>query len=274
MEIIKAKNIGFCFGVKNAYQESLKALKKEAKCQMLGELVHNKEVVNGLKKKGILFINSPLEAKKGIVIIRAHGASKETLKILKNKKIKIIDTTCVLVKKVQKLAQELENQGRKVIIIGEKTHDEVRSIQGNLKKQALIIETESDLLKIPLNQPLGIVTQTTQDELFFKNIIKRIKKKNKDIKYYNTLCLAVLARQEEARQLSKKVDILLVIGSKNSANTQRLVQIAKKNNKKIYNVEKNIKKDWFSEVKKIGIISGTSSPDWLIERIINRIKKI
>ncbi len=278
IKIILAKNIGFCFGVKNAYNKSLESLKKEDKpCQMLGELVHNKAVVEELQKKGLIFISSVDQVKKGTVIIRAHGADKKTIQELKEKKVKIIDTTCILVKKAQNLAQKLEKEKRLIIIIGEKKHDEVKSIKGNLKYPAHVIEDKKDLKeiikKIPNNKLLGVIAQTTQDLDKVNDYLKNLKDNFKDVKYENTLCPSVLARQKEVKEIAKKSDIVLVIGSKNSANTQRLVKIVQEQSKRVINIEneKQVSQKLFKEKEKVGIISGTSVPDNLIKKIIIKI---
>ncbi len=276
MEIIIAENIGFCFGVERAYNLSLETLKKNNNCQMLGNLVHNERVIESLKEKGLKFISEANQVKPGTVIIRSHGVSRKVFQDLQDKNINIIDATCPFVKKAQNLAKDLKDEGRKVVIIGEKDHAEVKAINGFIDDQAIIVESEKQINSIPKDEPIGIVIQTTQDVEKTKKFIQEIKKQVKDIKIHETFCQAVSKRQEEVKKLIKETDIVLVVGSKTSANTQRLVSIVLDQKKQVYGIEnkQDINKDWFFKGIKVGVISGTSAPIWLINEIINELNKI
>ena len=277
MQIIIAKNIGFCFGVERAYQISLDTLKKKnGDCQMLGNLVHNENVIADLKKKGLKFISSPDEAQKGLVIIRAHGVGDATIKELELKKVEIVDATCPLVKKAQDFARKLAKEGREVIIIGENNHAEVKAINGSIDNRGIIIESDKEIDKIPKDKRIGVVVQTTQNARKINKIIKRLKEIIIDIEFCDTLCDAVGKRQEEVREIASQRDIVLVVGSKNSANTQRLFEISKEINEKTFSVENKDSLDAsiFFDGAEVGIISGTSAPIWIIEEIVDELKKI
>lgn len=276
MKIILVPKTGFCFGVKRAFDMSLKALRKNPKpCQVLGPLVHNEYVVAELKNKGIKFVNLLNEIKKGTVIIPAHGEDPKILKKIDKLGLKIVDATCPLVKKVQNLAKILQNKDYQIIIVGDNNHKEVKSIQAAINRKGFVIENEKNILKLKCGRkPLAVISQTTQNPERVGKIIKKLKNKFKKVKFYNTLCPTVLNYQKEAKKLALKTDLLLIIGSKTSANTKRLVEIAKTSKKTVYYVEnaKQLRKKWFTGIQKIGIATGTSTPDWLVKEVIKKIK--
>jgi len=279
MKIILAKNIGFCAGIKRALSLTEESIKlKQKPCQVLGSLLHNEEVAAKLQKRGVKFIKSIKEVKNGILIISAHGPGKEDLSKINNKDLKIIDATCLLVKKAQNLAHYPWAKGHKVIIIGDKGHTEVESIQGAINRKGIVIENEEEAKKLKLDQKklLAVVAQTTQNPARVERILRALKKKYKKVDFYNTLCPTVLNRQKETKEIAKKSDVMLVIGSKNSANTKRLVEISKELQKNTYQIENasQLKEEWFSGIKKVGIVGGTSTPEWLIKDVIKKLKNL
>ncbi|MGC9031472.1 MAG: 4-hydroxy-3-methylbut-2-enyl diphosphate reductase [Minisyncoccia bacterium] len=279
MKIIFAKHLGFCAGVRRALILAKKVLKTGPKpVYFLGDLVHNEKVMEKITKWGGKIIGNPNEIKKGSLVLRAHGEilSEETILNLKKKKIKIFDATCPLVKKAQNSAILLKKQGFLVLIIGDKKHAEVEGIKKAVQNEAIVIENEKDLKKIIKNiskikQKIGIVSQTTQEVENMNNILNILKKKFKNLKYLDTLCSEVKARQKEIKEIIKRADGILVIGSKDSANTKRLVILAEKAKRKTWwiNSLKDLKQIDFFNIKTLGVISGTSAPDWEI----NKIKK-
>jgi (E)-4-hydroxy-3-methyl-but-2-enyl pyrophosphate reductase len=275
MKIITAKNIGFCSGVRMAISIAETALKeKKGNVQLLGSLVHNERVVNRLIKKGLIFRKNLEEIKPGILIIQAHGFPPlpENIK----RKVSVRDATCPLVKKVQELALSLKKQGYQIIIIGDKNHSEVKGIKGHLgeKNKALIIKDEKDSVDIPPFDKIAVVAQTTQELENIKKTLKTLKKKNSQIKYFNTLCPEVQTRQKQAREIAKKSEAVLVIGSRMSANTGRLYQIVKKTGKPVFwvNSLKDLEKENLNKIKTLGLISGTSADDKEIEEILKWLK--
>ena len=279
MKIVLAKNIGFCFGVKRAYDMCLKAVKeKPAPYYILGPLVHNEKVVKRIEKLGIKMISSIDEANKGTLIISAHGAGPEVFQKAKEKNLEIVDTTCPLVIKVQNSAKVLQNEGYQVIIIGDKGHTEVKSINKAIRENGIIIDREEAASQIKTEKPLGVVIQTTQNPERVKRIVKRLRETGKEVKVLDTLCPVVVSRQKELIDLTKKVDLVLVLGSKTSANTMRMVEIAKELDAPVNLVEdKNFSRELLekiSQAEKVGVVSGTSTPDWLIEEIVEALKTI
>ena len=271
MRIIVSKNIGFCSGVKRAVYVAEKSLREDRKpIQFLGSLVHNEIVIRGFKKRGARFLKNPKEAVSGTLIIQAHGFSPFSL----NKNILIRDTTCYLVKKAQLLAGLLYKKGYKIIIVGDKNHSEIKGINGCIKNQGLIIENEKEAKKLPQFKKIGVICQTTNESEKFKKILKILKNKAGRMKWFNTLCPEVNTRQKELNKILKTSDGVLIIGSKQSANTRRLMEKAKRLKKKIIWIDslKELKKKNLKGISVLGLVSGTSTPDWEIKKIIKYLE--
>jgi len=267
MKIVFAKNIGFCSGVKRAVAIAEKSLKKDPKpIQFLGPLVHNEKVVEGLERRGGKIVSNLKEIKPGTLIIRAHG------KVLNPNKIKnllIRDTTCPLVKRAQNSAKNLFKQDYQVIIIGDKNHPEVRGIKVQISNKAIVVENRFQTKRLKNFKKIGVVAQTTQNLDKVNQILKILKNKAKEFKWVNTVCPEVIFRQKELSEISKKADGILVIGSRSSANTKRLAEIVKEAKKPIWwiNSLEELKKINFKDISSLGVVSGTSTPDWEIKKI-------
>ena len=272
MKIIVAKNIGFCSGVKRAIQIAERSLEQDQEpVQFLGTIVHNEQVIEKFRKSGVRFLKDLKEALPGTIVVQAHGIPpiKGT-----NQSISFRDATCPLVKKTQLLAKELQAEGFQVVIIGDKKHSETKGIKGYARK-AKIIQNEKQARSLGRFKKIGVISQTTQNLKTVNDILRILKTKTKNLEFYNTLCSEVLNRQKEMREMSKKADAMLVIGSKTSANTKRLVEIAKKAKKVVWliNTYKELNKKNLSNVKTLGIISGASAPNWEIEKIMKCLQK-
>lgn len=266
MKIIVAKNIGFCFGVKRAIEIAKRALKEgPSPVQFLGELINNEVVIKQIERKGGRFIPSLKQVKSGTLVIRAHGMPPFSLP----KNVLIKDATCPLVKRVREAAKSLRKEGYSVVIIGDKNHPEIKGIQGYVGNQAIIIEKGTDAKKLKNFKKIGVVAQTTQNLDNINRILKILRKRAKTVKWINTLCSEVFSRQKELRRIIKKAEGILVIGSLSSANTRRLAEIAKKAKKPVWRVNSlnEVKKQKFHNINSLGIVSGTSAPDWEVEKI-------
>jgi 4-hydroxy-3-methylbut-2-enyl diphosphate reductase len=278
MKITLAPKIGFCFGVKRAVDITLDTIKKKPKpCQVLGPLVHNEFVIKELKKRGLKFINSLNEAKKGTIIIPAHGEDPKVLEKIKRRGYKIINTTCPLAIRAQNLAKELQDKGYQVVIIGDKNHKEVRSINAIIGGRGIIIGDEKEISSLKIKERnLGVMVQTTQNRERVEKILRKLKNKFGEIEFRNTLCPTVQSYQTEVKKLASMVDLMLIIGSKTSANTNKLAEVARFSKKPVYHIEdaSQLKQSWFHSIKKVGIASGTSTPDWLIKDVVKRLKII
>ncbi len=273
MKIIFAKNIGFCFGVKRAIAIVENSLKEGPRpIQFLGYLVHNEEVIKHLKERGGKFLFRPNQAKPGTLITRTHGEAG--LNQIKNKGILIKETTCPLVKNVLNKANLLFQDGYQVIIVGDRKHPETKAIKNYIKNQAIIVENEKQakiprFLKKGWDKKIGVVSQTTQNLNKFNHILKILKNKTGEVKWFNTICPEVTARQKELNRILENCDGVLVIGSRSSANTSRLAEMVKKAKKNLWwiNSLEELKKKKIKNSSILGVVSGTSTPDWEIKKI-------
>jgi len=277
MEIILNKEIGFCFGVKRAEEIALKARKETNKsCQVLGPLVHNEKVIKKLEEAGIEFINLVEDVKDGTVIIAAHGARPEVFKKLEKKKVKIIDATCPLVSKVHDIVKNFLNKDYQIFIFGDKGHTEVEGILGAAEDRAIVIENLEDVfgLEVDDKRKVVLVSQTTQEKKEVEKILMVLKKKFREVKFFDTICRIVSSYQKGVKELAEKVEIILIVGSKTSANTKRLKKVVDCEGKRNYYIKESndLQREWFFGIEKVGIASGTSVPMWQIEEIIEKIK--
>ncbi|MGB3111996.1 MAG: 4-hydroxy-3-methylbut-2-enyl diphosphate reductase [Candidatus Omnitrophota bacterium] len=275
MEINIAKSSGFCFGVRRAINISKALAKDNKKVYVMGDIVHNTFVVRDLTQRGIKKISRIRPVKDSTLIIRAHGASKKTFEKAKASGYKIVDATCPKVKDIYKIAKRLE-KNNKIIIIGDKGHDEVKGITGQLKKSPVIVESPK---KIPREKLKGVrkaavITQSTQTIENINSIMERLEKILPKVKLYNTTCRTTVIKQQEIKSLPKKNDLVLIVGSPTSANTKRLYQIAKRINKKTCWIEsaKDLKKSWFKRIRKVGIMAGASTPDEVVKDIVIKLR--
>ncbi|MCX5725654.1 MAG: 4-hydroxy-3-methylbut-2-enyl diphosphate reductase [Candidatus Saganbacteria bacterium] len=280
MEVILSKYSGFCEGVERAYRIALDTTKKESPIYILGDLVHNTEVVNELKVKGIVIVRDLGEIpqnEKATLMISAHGVGPGILEEAKKKGLKVLDTTCPWVRKAQKIANDLSKEGYQVIIVGDKDHTEVRGLLGWAGKNASVISDISELEKIPLSDKIGILSQTTQPKEKFNSIVgSLIKKGIADLKAHNTICDETAKRQEAAVALARDVDIMLVVGDVKSANTKRLTELCAKTGTKTYQIHTASELDpsLLEGVKKIGVTAGASTPESLIMEVLRKLKSL
>ncbi|MCX5699401.1 MAG: 4-hydroxy-3-methylbut-2-enyl diphosphate reductase [Candidatus Omnitrophica bacterium] len=278
MKIHLAKSAGFCFGVKKAITTALETAKTKEPVFMLGDIVHNEEVARQIQETGIKKINRLSSGKGKTLLIRAHGCSEHTLKQALKLGYRIIDATCPMVKEIHKIARELENQGYRIIILGDKRHDEVMGIVGQLKSKAMVIDK---LQNIPLEKikkitKAGIVVQSTQDLNNLPAILELLRKYIPEISFHNTICNPTRMKQNEVKTMPLENSVMIIIGSKTSANTKRIFQISKSLNKNSYwvNSAKEIKKSWLGNAKSVGITAGASTPESSIKEVISKIKII
>jgi len=276
MKINLAKSAGFCFGVKRAISIALDKAKSGKPVFMLGDIVHNEEVVKQVEKAGIRKIHRLGKGSGRILIIRAHGCSNKTLRRAKECGYTVIDATCPMVKDIHKIAKGLEDTGHKVIVIGDKLHDEVQGIAGQLKAKAIVID---DLKNIPIKKikvipRAGVVVQSTQSLDKALKIAGVLRENIREVEFHNTICNPTRIKQGEIKNMPLENDTMIIIGSKASANTRRLYEISRSLNKKSYwvNSGKEIKKSWFSKAKSVGITAGASTPESTIRQVIQRIR--
>ena len=269
----------FCFGVKRAISLAEKALKKcPGPVFSLGPLIHNQQVVDKLSKKGLRVSKDSRNIKKGTVVIRSHGITPGALKEVEKKKLDIVDATCPFVKNAQKLAQELSGAGYKVMIVGDKGHPEVKSLKNFSGDKAVVIAGKSDAKKLRIKGArIGIIAQTTQSPKNFLDItLELLKKEFSEVRIFNTICRDTHMRQESTRRCSEDNDLVIVVGGKNSANTRRLYEICRSMGTRAYHVEtgNEIKNQWLKDKKTIGIVSGASTPRWIVDDVVGKLKSM
>jgi 4-hydroxy-3-methylbut-2-enyl diphosphate reductase len=274
-KLIVAKESGFCFGVKRAIDAVLSLRQKhpEKNIYTYGNLIHNPQEIERLEKQGIKPIENLKKEDNSILVIRSHGVSDKIIEKAKEYYEDVIDLTCPLVQKVQSISKDLEKNNYQVIVYGEPEHPEVQGIVGNLKNP-IIIENKEQIDNLPFFEKIGLVSQTTQNSEQFDQIASILNKKCNEILVKNTICSATEQRQNYAKKVAEEVDLMIVIGGKNSGNTKRLYEICKKIQDKTFLIETalEIKPDW-KKFENIGITAGASTPDWIIQEVIYILKK-
>ena len=280
MEVIVAKTAGFCFGVERAVNQVYDQIKNEnGPIYTLGPIIHNEEVVRDLEEKGVKVLNSEneiLTLTEGTVIIRSHGVGKHIYDMLKAQGVQIVDATCPFVKKIHRIVQEQNLQGRRVIIIGDETHPEVEGIKGWGDARTMVVKNEEQMEKLPsfTGEKLCIVSQTTFNYNKFKDLVEKFEKKGYDILVLNTICNATQERQVEARRIASEVDAMIVIGGKHSSNTQKLYEICQKECKNTYFIQSlgDFNPECVNSVRSVGITAGASTPNQIIEEVHTNVR--
>ncbi|HHW02729.1 MAG TPA: bifunctional 4-hydroxy-3-methylbut-2-enyl diphosphate reductase/30S ribosomal protein S1 [Thermoanaerobacterales bacterium] len=276
MQLIIAEYAGFCFGVKRAMEMVESLIKKGEKAYTLGPLIHNPQVVDNLKTKGITMANLDEIKDKSNLVIRTHGVGPSIISQANAMGLNVIDATCPFVKKVQEKAAELSGKGYMVIIIGDPRHPEVEGIKSWCQGDVKVIENVKDAENLFTSKKVGVLVQTTQTEENVENIMNVLKSKLNIEFFYDTRCNATRQRQMAAEDVAKQADIMLVIGGRNSANTQKLAKICQEAGARVYHIETagEIKKEWFDSQDRVGITAGASTPDWIIKEVINKMEEI
>lgn len=283
MNIILAKPRGFCAGVTRAIETVEKAIIKfGAPVYVRHEIVHNKFVVESLRQKGAIFVDEVDQIPVGaITIFSAHGVSDKVEEDSLKRGLDVIDATCPLVSKVHREAKKYEEEGYEIILIGHRGHPEVEGTSGRVKKDVILVTDEHDAQTVEIKNPekISYVTQTTLSVDDTKKIVDILEKRFPQMQQglaTKDICYATQNRQDAVRDLSKMVDILLVIGAKNSSNSNRLRDLGEECGLRSYliNGAADIETEWFKDVKNIGLTAGASAPEVLVQDVINKIKEI
>ncbi|MEW6183663.1 MAG: bifunctional 4-hydroxy-3-methylbut-2-enyl diphosphate reductase/30S ribosomal protein S1 [Bacillota bacterium] len=299
MEIKRASWAGFCFGVKRAIELALKArAENTGPLYTLGPLIHNPQVVGFLAGKGIQVIEELAAADKGTLIIRSHGVEPEVLAAVQELGLKVIDATCPFVARAQQLAKDLTGQGYTVVVVGDRKHPEVRGIVGWTCGRAKVVENPEEAAMLPDLPRLGVIAQTTQTPKNFEAVVEVLKERtatgvvNKvdengpegdsqggiypEVQVFSTICHAVAERQQAALELARQVEVMVVVGGYESANTQKLKRLCLETGTPTYQIEtaSELKKEWFNGVQVAGLTAGASTPDWIIEEVERRMSEL
>jgi len=274
MKILIAKDAGYCFGVRDAVNLAYETAEDHGDVYMLGHIVHNENVVKDLDEAGAKVVGKLKDVPKGKpIMFRAHGTSTKVWEKAQKQNMNIIDATCPLVKEIHDEVIKLEKEGRKIIIIGDHGHDEVVGIASQIK-DPIIVATPDEAQKLRKMKKAGIVSQSTQTIENVQEIINILMTKVFDLRFINTICFPTKRNQQQLKDLSEKCDVMVVIGSFTSANSNRLTQLALERNDRSYQVTSadELNSDWFNESDVVGITAGASTPDNIIKNVTEKIK--
>jgi len=279
MEVRLAKKRGFCIGVENAIEQAAQvvAAGPPGKIYSLGEVIHNRQVVDDLAAQGLKVLDDPQDARPGdTVLIRSHGVPPEVIATLKTRGAKVVDATCVLVKKAQQIVQQLQAEGYRVVVIGDENHPEVRGVIG-YAKDVTCVETEDDLDHLPTGGKLGIICQTTHSPELFGRMVGRIAARGyAELKVINTLCAETRRRQQAAVELAREVEVMFVLGGRQSANTRQLARLCETAGVRTYHLESwaDFEPAMAADATVAGVTAGASTPESIIEEFVEQLRRV
>ncbi|AGA69765.1 (E)-4-hydroxy-3-methyl-but-2-enyl pyrophosphate reductase [Desulfitobacterium dichloroeliminans LMG P-21439] len=274
MKIIRAEKAGFCFGVKRALDMAERTVLSSSTAS-LGPLIHNKQVVEKMEKQGVRVVGEVKETEAGdTLIIRSHGVPPDIYQEAQRLQVEVVDATCPFVQKAQRLAAEASKTSQ-VIVVGDRQHPEVQGILGWAGVHSIAIEKLEEASELPFYEKLSVLAQTTQPAANFHSIVDELRKHTKELKVHNTICNATEERQTVARELAGKVDVMIVVGGKNSANTRKLAGICSEHTQ-TYLIETadELENNWFKGVETVGLTAGASTPDWIIEEVNKKMSNM
>lgn len=273
MQIELAENYGFCFGVKRA----IKIAEENKNASTYGPLIHNAKEIARLEKDFQVGLTEDYKTFKpgDKAIVRTHGIPKDELRELHESGVEVVDATCPYVTKPQQICQEMSEEGYDIIIFGDEVHPEIRGVKSYAVDGAKVVSSVAELENLKLGEKIALVAQTTRKVEEYMEIVNYLMPRHKEVRVFNTICNATFENQDAIRKLSKKADIMLIIGGKNSSNTKQLYSISKSNCEDSYHIEdeKEIDFMWFKDKKLCGISAGASTPDWIIQKVVQLIEK-
>jgi len=277
MKIILAENRGYCPGVRRAVQLALEALETHETVYSLGHLIHNRQVVDDLIKRGLKVVEDTSEVPAGsVLLIRSHGVSPAVFEHARQRKLTLVDATCGLVRRAQKLVEELSHQSYQVVVIGDPDHPEVRALTG-YGQRVVVISGADDVGKLARSARLGVVAQTTVSPRHVADILSLLVMHGFDeIKLVNTLCDQSIARQRSATELARRVDVMFVLGGSHSANTRHLAELARDAGVSTYHLEdfSQFRPEMVNDARTVGVTAGASTPDNLIEQFVRNLEQL
>jgi len=275
MEIKKAKVQGFCFGVAITVKKAEEAIGARDDVTTLGHVVHNPQMVESLAGRGLKNATSIDDVDSGTLFVRAHGLPVEVFEKAKDKGLEIIDATCPMVTKIHVQAERLRADGYKILVVGDPNHPEVKGTLSQVPG-AWCIETVEDVEKIPRASKVGVVVQSTYSRERFTDIVRALTARYYEVRSVNTICTDTNNRQSEAINLAKEVDVMVVVGGKTSANTKHLAELAEMNGARAFHIEgpDELRAEWFANVERAGLMSGASTPGWLVDDVARRMEEL
>tara|TARA_Y100000590_G_scaffold136313_1_gene156071 strand:+ start:2192 stop:3055 length:864 start_codon:yes stop_codon:yes gene_type:complete len=276
MKILLAKDAGYCFGVRDAVSLAYETAEKEGEVFMLGDIVHNENVVEELEEAGVKVVNSLDKVPDNKpILFRAHGTVPDVWKESKMREMEVVDATCPLVTEIHEEVKKLHSENRKIIIIGDHGHDEVNGIKEQVEN-AIVVANPEEAMQLRKIKKAGVVSQSTQMIENVQEIINILMTKVFDLRFVNTICFPTRRNHEQIKNLSEICDIMIVIGSFTSANSKRLTELAKMRNERTFQVTsaEDLEIDWFQNSDTVGVSAGASTPDNIINQVLDKIKSI
>lgn len=279
MEVVVAQHAGFCFGVKRAVKMAFEAAEGPEAVHTLGPIIHNPQVVEKLTQRGAKRVDSLDQVSEGTLILRSHGVSSPSvIQEAKARGLSVIDATCPYVTNAQNYARALISQGYQVILVGDPEHPETKSVLGHAGGEVIVGEDFEEIRKClgsGTKKRIGIISQTTQTYSKFSEIVVRCLEISEEVKVFNTICYATEDRQTEAKTLARKVDRMVVVGGKNSANTTHLAEICQES-VPTYHIETaaELEERWFEGAETVGVTAGASTPDWIISEVVGKLSQM
>jgi (E)-4-hydroxy-3-methyl-but-2-enyl pyrophosphate reductase len=278
MEVLLAEEFGFCFGVERAVEMVEGALAEGAKVRSLGALIHNSQEMQRLEAEGVTTINSPAEAATDeTAVIRAHGVTPQVQRELESRAAKVIDATCPFVTKVQKLAERAASEGRDVVVVGNPDHPEMIGVVGYAPSKSYVVRDASEVAALPMLHAPLVVSQTTIKLQTFLDAAAAVRlKSDTEPQIVNTICSATRDRQDAARALAGQVDAFYIIGGRHSSNSVKLLAVCREQCAQSFLIETadEINPQDLAEVNRVGVTAGASTPNWLIEQVVERLRAL
>jgi 4-hydroxy-3-methylbut-2-enyl diphosphate reductase len=282
MQIVRASEMGFCFGVRRAVEMMEESVRERGPMVSLGSVVHNPQVVNKLRDEGLDVVNDVSQVAGRPVAITAHGVSQQVIDDLETNGVEIIDTTCPIVTRSQQWAKRLTEEGFALVVFGDPNHKEVRGVLGWATGHVLCLAAEGDVAELPPGFPsrVGILSQTTETEARFASFVKTLLEVNMDriseLRVLNTLCHATTAQQAATMHLADTVSLMIVVGGRDSANTRHLAVVARERGVETYHIETadEIDPAWLTDQDRVGVTAGASTPDFVIDQVVGRLEAL
>jgi len=275
VQIKKAKTQGFCFGVAITLKKAEETVASQAQVTTLGHIVHNPQMVRSFEDKGLRNALSVDDVDAGTLFVRAHGLPVEVFETANRKGLQIVDATCPMVTKIHVQAEKLRADGYKIIVVGDPNHPEVKGTLSHVPG-AWCIQAPADVDALPRASKVGVVVQSTWSGAGFTEIVQKLSSKYYEVRAVNTICTDTHNRQFEAAQLAKEVEVMVVVGGKTSANTKHLADLAATQGARSYHIEgpEELQPGWFEGVKVAGLMSGASTPGWLVDQVEERMEAL
>ena len=277
MKIVVAKHMGFCGGVRRAVEIAEKAATSAGgPVQTWGPLIHNPQVVHRLQEKGVRVADGNDELNGAAFVISAYGVERAVLDEARHRGMAVVDATCPVVTRAHTLTEKLAAEGYQVVVVGDHGHPEMVTLKEMLGDQVTVVHTRKEAAAVKVSGKLGVVSQTTQSEENFQQIVGDLALRVRELKVLNTLCPAITVRQEETDVMIPQIDALLVIGGHGSSNTTRLAEMGHARGLPTYHIETaaEISPAWFEGVETLGVVSGASTPMWIVEEIMLRLQEL